>query len=262
MIITDKFVFLHFHKTGGSFVSEVLKKVHARMGRGKKSGPPLCQELLLPNLKRIYLNDVHNVHGTYEQIPAEHRGKPIFSCIRNPFDRYVSTYEYHRWVRPQPQDWERVKELFPTFPRLTFKQYLSYINEYDVKNLTDHELLKVDIGTITYSFIQFFFRDPRRTIKELDEDYLRSESYRRDMAEVTFLHMENLNQELYDLLISYGYAENDISFIIKEPRINATPQREQDNDWGKYYDQELFELIKHKERFLLKLFPEYAKPNP
>ncbi len=220
---------------------------------------PLCRELLLPNLKRIGGARVTNVHGTWEQIPDEFRDRPVISCIRNPFDRYISTYEFRNWIEPKPDNLVKILAQYPAFPELSFKQYLEFINVFDINSRTGHELLKVDIGMITYAFIQFFFKDPMRTIETMDEGYLGSEQHRCDMAGVKFLRTENLNQELYDLLLEFGYEERDISFIIDEPRVNATPQRKGKNDWERYYDRELYELVKHKERLILKLFPEYNK---
>lgn len=262
MIITDKFVFLHFPKTGGLFVADVLKKVHERIKQRAPSNPPLCRELLLPNLKRINGSGVNNVHGTYEQIPDEYRDRPIISCIRDPFDRYVSTYEFRNWVQQRPGDLERILSEYPAFPKLSFKQYLKFINVYDINSRTGHELLKVDIGMITFAFIQFFFKDPMRTFRAMDDGYLESDQYRRDMPEVKFLHTEDLNRELHDLLLGFGYETGDISFIINEPRVNATPQRKEKNDWERYYDQALYDQVKRKERFLFKLFPEYLKRTP
>ena len=251
MIITDKFVFLHFPKTGGIFVAEALKKLHAKINA------PTCIELMTPNTKRIHGGGVLNQHGTYEQIPAEHRNKPIISCIRNPFDHYVSIYAYRSWIQRHFDKSETIMKKFPNFPNLDFGQFLSFINEFDIKTRTRSNELKIDIGTMTYAFIQFFFNDPGRIIANLDEAYLNSNSYQKDMAEVVFLHTEHLNQDLYQILPQFGYDQHDISFIIDEHKMNVTPQRKAEQNWQTYYDPYLYDLVKFKERFIFKLFPEY-----
>jgi len=154
MIITDEFVFLHYPKTGGLFVSGVLKKVN-----------PACQELMTPNIKRIRGAGVFNPHGTYEQIPEAHRAKPVISCIRNPFDRYVSTFAIRNWAQGQPrEEREKIKEEYPEFPELTFEEYLSFINKYDIGSRTDNTIFKLDFGFMTYYLILFFFKKPRDVI--------------------------------------------------------------------------------------------------
>ena len=46
---------------------------------------------------------------------------------------------------------------------------------------------------MTYAFIQFFSKNPKETITNLDEAYLQSDKYKRDMAEIILLRTETLN---------------------------------------------------------------------
>jgi hypothetical protein len=254
VIITDKFVFLHYPKTGGSFVTEILKKVHAKKARFRNR--PMCQELMMPNLKRIHGAHVYHPHGTYEQIPEEHKAKSIVSCIRNPFDRYVSTYEYQNWLQWHPSQMEEIMKQYPDFPELSFERYLSFINRFDIKSRIHHDRLRIDIGMITYSFLQFFFKEPHRIIEGLDENYLNSNEYKNDMPEIVFIRSENLNLDLYHVLLKFGYRKKDISFIMEERKVNVTKRR-RDKRWQEYYCKDLYDYVKFKERFILRLFPEY-----
>jgi hypothetical protein len=259
MIITDKFVFIHYPKTGGSFVEEVLKKLHKRKHWFRR--PPLCQQLMMPNLKKIRGANICNPHGTYEQIPEEHKGKPIVSCMRNPFDRYVSTYEYRNWRQQQSEELEQILRQFPSFPELTFEEYLSFINIFDIKSRVYHELLRVDIGTTAYTFFQFFFKNTEKVFQRLDEAYLNSDEYKKDMPEITFLRNESLNLDLYNILLKFGYPEEDVSFIIHEKMVNVTSRRNA-RRWHEYYRKESYEYVKWKERFIFRLFPEYMEAPP
>ena len=117
MIITDQSIFLHFPKTGGIFVADMLKRIHANR-RPSSPIPSQCEELKLPTLKRVHGEKVINIHGTYEQIAHICKDKPIITCVRNPFDLYVSTYEYRAWVDLQKSQPE-IKERFPAFPDLS-----------------------------------------------------------------------------------------------------------------------------------------------
>ena len=240
-------------------MTDILQKIHKKKSlRHFFFKPPMYQELMLPNIKKISGANVYNQHGIYEQIPIEHKEKPIVSCIRNPFDHYVSLYEYRNWRNQQSHQLEKIKKIFPLFPELTFEQYLSFIDTFEFEDRTYSDLLKLDIGILTFSFIQFFFKDHKKIIENLDEAYLNSNRYKEDMADILFLHTENVNHELHDFLLRLHYRKKDLYFINAAERKNVTADRKEKN-WKKYYTKDLFDFVKFKERFILRLFPEYDK---
>ncbi|MBW8734687.1 MAG: hypothetical protein JF571_10345, partial [Asticcacaulis sp.] len=69
MIICRKFVFLHLHKSGGTFVNHMMMK---------------C----IPSARRI------GYHLPYSQIPDAFRHLPVLGTVRNPWDYYVSWYHF------------------------------------------------------------------------------------------------------------------------------------------------------------------------
>ena len=68
MLVTKDFVFLHMLKTGGTWVREVFAG-------------------------EVIPNDLPK-HAVANRIPMEHRHKPRLGFVRNPWDWYVSLYEY------------------------------------------------------------------------------------------------------------------------------------------------------------------------
>jgi len=72
MIISDEFVFAHLPKTGGDFLQNVLRDYF-----------PVVQQ---------WQGD--HSHHSIEFLPAEHRGKPVFAVLRNPWAWYLSWYSY------------------------------------------------------------------------------------------------------------------------------------------------------------------------
>ena len=76
MLLSDHFVFVHLLKSGGTFVKRILLE-HAPADWH-------CTDL--------------EGHPTVDQIPPEHRGKPCFGFVRNPWDWYVSCYVYFIFI--------------------------------------------------------------------------------------------------------------------------------------------------------------------
>jgi hypothetical protein len=72
MLVTDKFVFLHLPRAGGTFVYEVVRK-------------------FFPSAREI------GYHFPRELLPREYSHLPILGTVRNPWEFYVSWYHYHHF---------------------------------------------------------------------------------------------------------------------------------------------------------------------
>jgi len=83
MVITDKCVFLHLPKTGGIFVTEILKRVQNNIEARNPPKVPFFLNLMTPNTQRLYAKAKENQHGAYEQIPEEYKDRPVFAVMRN-----------------------------------------------------------------------------------------------------------------------------------------------------------------------------------
>lgn len=71
MIICDSLVFLHLHKSGGTFVNEMLLS---------------C----VPSARRF------GYHLPYRALPEDCRARPVFGTVRNPWSYYVSWYHFQK----------------------------------------------------------------------------------------------------------------------------------------------------------------------
>jgi hypothetical protein len=263
MVITDKFVFLHLPKTGGIFVTEILKRVQSNIKARNPHKVPFFLNLMTPNTQRLYAKFKENQHGAYEQIPEEYRDRPVFAVMRNPFDRYVSIFEYGvnpgGWRYNPYAEEKAIRQEFPNFPDLTFKDYLRLENSFGLRGRPYHDILRSNIGLLTFQFIQMFFKDPGETFRSLNDEYVNSDRYKEDMPEIIFLRMENLNRDLYHILLKFGYAVEDISFILNAEKIHIKSTTKL---WEEYYTEDLIQYVSYKERFLFRLFPEYVVSPP
>src|SRR5436309_1229289 len=79
MVITRHFVYLHFQRTAGNFFRRVCREYL----------PPAWEVRELPESR---------YHAGYGEIPPEGAGLPVICFLRNPWDWYVSWYEFTRSV--------------------------------------------------------------------------------------------------------------------------------------------------------------------
>lgn len=69
MIVTDKLLFLHLHKSGGTFVNTLLRR---------------C----VPSAQHI------GYHLPYREVPAAYGDRPVLGTVRSPWAYYVSWYHF------------------------------------------------------------------------------------------------------------------------------------------------------------------------
>ncbi len=257
MVITDKFVYIHMAKTGGTFVEWVLAKLFAKTSRVYIDTATEEGKRQLPEL--FY-------HSGMRRLSDIHRRKKILFSIRNPYDYYVSRYEYPAEYLPYGIFYEkRIKKLYPHYPNLAFGEYLKAINDWELRLLRprpdrqSHPRLcaESNIGNMSWIFIQLLFKEPYKIIKNLD-GYARTHEYREGLPDVHFVSTDNLNRDLYDFLLSMGYAARKLDFILELGKIYP-PQggRDESQSWQKYYTPELRKHVREKDRFIFNMFPVY-----
>lgn len=267
MLLTDKFVYIHYPKTGGSFVTNRLFKIHDNTGVQNNQLRQIGKVLGTTWGGLIDTAKDGSQHNTCREIPFSFRGKPIVSTIRNPYDRYVSGYMYGWWKRYPEQfapDVEAVAKAFPNYPNLSFEDYVRISNDFNIfqKIPTPHLDPNNPIGQRTYETIQFFFRsDPETIFSKLTEDYITSGAYKKDRFPVRFLKMENLNLELYEFLVEVGYPPQQIEFVLDSEKVLPGMQvgtiPREDQGWQDYYTPELKAFVRERDRLFFQMFPEY-----
>ena len=74
MITTDKFAFVHMHKTGGQSLLRIL-------------------DSCIPDLKHV------GYHYPYHMLPSQYADLPVVGMVPNPWDWYLSWYAFN--TRPE-----------------------------------------------------------------------------------------------------------------------------------------------------------------
>ncbi len=226
MLITDKFVFIHFPRAGGTFVYDVVKKFF-----------PTAFEL--------------GYHLPRELLPKEYAHLPILGTIRNPWDFYVSWYEHVRprnsgsllfsWLSDNGKldfvgttrnalnlgtDNERLDALIEMLPEQVD------LNKRNIPNITKDSMRKVRGTGVSYYSFRFtqLFGNPD------DVHFCRLESLRGDLV-AFFDSIGATATELHDYVL--GLEKKNTSEHLREVG---------------YYTSDLAELVRIRDRKLIDRF--------
>ncbi len=253
MIATDKFVYVHMPKTGGTFVTEVLFRLQDLLG---------TEKLIIRNPRTgWFLSELK--HGGYRDVPKAHRGKPLLTTVRNPFDLYVSEYEFGWWKRFEYKIYFRLyagryRKEFPGFPDLSFEQYVRLWNRAFCRGANKDFDAPGSVGWLTHRFVEFYAKKPRDVLRRLNGELVDSGALGREMADVTFIRTEELNVDLHGYLRNLGYEEQDVGFIRELTKIRPHGSgRGDEQRWPSYYSPELRSKLRSRERYIFGMFPEY-----
>jgi len=214
------------------------------------------------------LEDLEPKHGTCHDVPPPYDHKPVLSTLRNPYDWYVSQYEFAWWKRtfmyppdeqPTPVGYA-IEQALPQFqadhPEFPDVSFADFVQLCDRASLTYDAEAK--FGIYSHGFIQYFYHNAVQVAAQMDHNYIRSGKHQADRFDVKFLRTHHLNQELYDYLLAMGYAEKDIAFIHNMGKVLPMGRgREEHQVWQQYYTPELKTFIREREWPLFEMFPEF-----
>lgn len=256
MIITKNFVVLNFPKTGSSFVRKVLKDIFLN----RRNRNLLTRALHKFRLKSIGYYEIltehptvpnyKDQHGCYDQIPDKHKNKIILSVVRDPYLRLESIYKFKWWAKNPPLEQEELETNFPNFPDLSFQQYLKLQKLVNKKMKEKYSIDEdVKIGNHSIQFIRFFFRNHKRVLAELNNEYVVKGFFKEDICNIHLIRNEHLNEDLVLFLSKNGFHKKEQNFILNHEKVNVT----QNNTDEKLLDKELIGYINENEWILLEL---------
>jgi hypothetical protein len=229
MIVTKHFVFLHIPKTGGTFVTELLRK-HL---------PP---EWILHDSPR------GQAHTGYRHIPPEFAHLPAICFVRNPWDWYVSWYEWGIQTRREklpPSIWSKMFGEGANDFKQTIRNCCTVRFEPD-SPYRWQELMReqdIDLYSAYYTVVAGGKRGEDRA------EVGRSESLREDLLAFMEKHGVPIDSE-------FGAA------VRASPRARTSER----STYQKYYDDELRDLVASYcplvEKFGYSFDPEPATAPP
>lgn len=262
MILTDHFVAVHEPKTGGTFVTSALFRLFgAQWSLRHRLASALGRDLVTRGKYGTFVF-TNNKHGGCNEVPAAYRGRPILASVRNPYDLYVSQYEFGWWKRREYLLYYRkvadFQHRFPRFPDLTFSEYMELTGEAFRTLRNDRFDPEGGPGLYTEQFVKFYFKSPAEAFARLDDEYIAAQAYRRDLHDLRFVRTDRLNQDLHDFLIGMGFDRADVDPILEMEKI--LPQgkgRAAHQRWEAYYTDELKRSVRQRDRLLFAIFPEW-----
>jgi hypothetical protein len=226
MIVTDKFVFVHLPRTGGTFVAEIIMK-------------------FFPSAREI------GYHLPRSLLPKEYSHLPVLGTVRNPWDFYVSWY-YHIWPRDIGKplfSWltDNCKEQFDGAIRNALNLGVDnnrldaliekLPDEVDhltrnIPNITKNAIRKArgtGVGYYTFRFNQLF----------------------GNADDVFFCRQERLRTDLIHFFKEFGAATDEIrSHILTTEKKNRAEHRH----YSHYYTEELAEMVAVRDRLVIDRF--------
>lgn len=262
MLVTESFILLNYPKTGSTFARTAIKEIYQRRVSERSAARrildrlgimprPFIRELMLPNIMISGVQRPADQHGTYSQIPPQYRDREIVTICRNPYSRFISTYEFGWWREHPPINSQLIVEHFPQFPDLSLDDYVRFSELAMRHGRLKGKDTQARVGNQTVQFIQMFFRNPPSILDNITDEYIDSDRIFEDIAPVTFLKQETLNQDLADYLAGHGFTRKELDFVRARDKINVTPDKTPDA--GKLWTQCALDYVRNNERLIFRI---------
>tara|TARA_R110000744_G_scaffold50415_1_gene109040 strand:+ start:940 stop:1635 length:696 start_codon:yes stop_codon:yes gene_type:complete len=224
MLLTNKFIFLHMFRTGGT------------------------------SINGSFIGTTLGYHRPRSLIPKEYEHLPVVGNVRNPFDWYVDIY-YHALNVNYPMKTRTFLNFILDFKRYSFKESIKRLLDTSWMTPQDKEKSLAHAPSI-YKWDIAWTDNLRK--KEL-QSYLDSNlgflswlfnymyEYKDNTKGVTYCRLEHLENDWSSFLNKKVFIPklNPIFGSIKEPR---------QKNYMSYYDDELIELIENKDKNYIKQF--------
>jgi len=258
VFVTDKFVMIHFPKTGSTFARKALKRIYAPCfsRRSPLYWMPFkpARELQLP-VEHIRRTDLkwtksRSIHGTVSQVPSKYASRRLVTVVRDPVARFMSLYHYRDWAVNHVLPESQLAADYPQFPSLSIGEYLDLTERHGARQFLGGLRDDFPFGPQTAQFMAYYAKDPIRLLSSVDQSYSIVRNP-QDFAVITYLRTEMLNADLFRFLLEAGLPRERIQFIE-----NAKPENRSTRDSGLSAEQ--VNRIRTSERLLYELFPFYA----
>ena len=231
MIITDRFVFVHLHKTGGQSINDAIAS---------------C----IPGHRMV------GYHFPYADIPAEAGDLPVVGIVRNPWDWYVSWYAFNNGPQIRSPLFKVVSNGGTAGFNSTVRNLVNLGSANDASEKQRNELITMlpdsldgnrGVG-LTKTSIRDLAASNQGYYSWLFERMLGKEPGSRSQIG----RFENLQEDFLDILERLGVDETEaIRDALQSGERKNTSRH---SHYSHYYDDELRELIGRLDAALIDRF--------
>ena len=226
MLVTDKFVFVHLPRSGGTFVSEVIRK-------------------FFPSAHEI------GYHLPRELLPREYSHLPVLGGVRNPWEFYAS------WYHHQHSD----TRYSPLFCSLSENRKLDFVQT--IRNALNLGVSDEKLDLLIQALPENF-NYQKRHISNVTKDVMRKirgtgiglYTFRFNQLfgqadDIFFCRVESLRRDLMAFFERIGAASDALrSYVLGLDKKNISEHLH----YSTYYTPELAELILIRDRPLIERF--------
>lgn len=231
MIITDSFVFIHMHKTGGQTLNDIIQR---------------C----IPH------HQVIGYHYPRCEIPAEFAKLPVVGLVRNPWDWYVSWYAFNRMPKIRNQLFNVVSDSGQGNFKSTITNLINLGSDSSASELYRKDLIRMLPDSLEGNRAAGLTKASIRDFSSNETGYyswLTDRMLGNAHDDQTFIgHFENLNDDFLEIMqrISVKETETLRADLDKRERKNVSRH----SHYSHYYDDELRDLVATKEQALIENF--------
>jgi hypothetical protein len=226
MIVTDKFIFVHLPRTGGTFVSEII---------------------------RAFFPSAHEIghHMPRPLLPREYSHLPVLGTVRSPWDFYVSLYHY---VLPKDAATKFVSWMSEN-RSLGFEGSVQNLLNLGVNDERLDALIEILPEHIDYNrrYIPNVSKAVMRGVRGTGVGYFtfRFNELFGNRNDICICRLETLREDLIAFFDAIGVATDKLrEYVLHSDKKNAVEHRH----YSSYYTQELADLVSVRDRQLIERF--------
>ena len=231
MIATDKFVFIHMHKTGGQSLNNII-------------------ESCIPGIRHI------GYHYPFALLPKEYENLPVVGMVRNPWDWYMSWYAFN--TRPGVGNplFFILTDGFQADYKTTLKNLITLGDDSERSRCYREALIDILPDTLDGNTGVGLTRDDIRNMNTGGLGYYSWQFHRMhgdlDRSQLHIGRFENLQQEFISIMRDLEVTEADAieTLFGSAPRLNTSRH----SHYSKYLDDELRDLIAEREGGLIERY--------
>jgi len=226
MIVTDKFIFVHLPRSGGTFVSEVIRR-------------------FFPSAREI------GYHLPRTLLPKEYSHLPVFGAVRNPWEFYVSWY-HHVWPRDAGTP---LVSWVSENGKVGFEGATRNALNFGVDNERLDALIEIVAEQVDYRKrnIPNITKEAIRQVRGTGVGYytFRFNHLFGNADDVFICRLETLRQDLIAFFEGIGAATDELrDYVLGSDKVNAAEYLH----YSTYFTPELAELVSIRDRPLIERF--------